>query len=92
MARSRRKQGGGTGPEKLRGPDGKVLKDGLGRPRYTTRPPKASRNPLAARSKRLAREHYYDELAKERAARERKREEAIAFNEARAIALGMGLR
>lgn len=92
MARSRRKQGGGTGPSKLHGPDGKVLKDGLGRPIYAKAPPKAPRNPFAARNKRISLERYFEALAGERAERERKRAEAIAFTEARATALGMGLR
>lgn len=89
MPRSRRKQGGGNGPAKLY-IDGKVAKDGLGRPIYLPHPAKSPRNPLAARARRRAREMYFDELAKEREARELRRKAAMDFTEQRAEALGLG--
>lgn len=88
MARSRSKRGGGTGPAKLY-IDGKVAKDGLGRPIYLPRPAKESRNPLAARARRLAREQYFEALKKEREERELRMKAAMAFTEKRAAELGM---
>lgn len=88
MSRSRRKRGGGTGPAKLY-IDGKVAKDGLGRPIYKPAPAKVSRNPFAARQRRINYERYLEALKKEREERELRLKAAMAFTEKRAAELGM---